>query len=75
MISFHRILRKTKRVVSPGKIAGETKAEYQKRYMNWWLKNNVDPDLLALADAHQKGTSDGSLVEYPQGTMLDDSSH
>lgn len=74
MRSFHRILRKTKAVTSPGKIAGETKSEYQKRYMNWWLNNNVDPELLALADAQNKGDTNGSLVEYQQGYVPKDSS-
>ena len=42
MPNFHRILRKTKAVVSPGMKPGESRDEYRVRYLQWWAMNQSD---------------------------------
>jgi len=42
MLSYKRLLRKTKAVVSPGMKPGESREEYQKRYLLWWARNHSD---------------------------------
>lgn len=55
MLPFSRLMRKTKAVCSPGKKSGETRDEYQMRYMHWWYSNHFDRTKMDLSELTATG--------------------
>ena len=55
MPNFHRLLRKTKAVISPGKKENETRDEYRKRYQKWWFDNCFDKSAMDLSELEVTG--------------------